>query len=540
LAKRSGNSEDLHGVSRREFLKKSGILIGGAALASMPIFSACGNAKTISLTSSTATTLVETIPATTVTMTNYTTTPAVFTTTAASVTSPVPTMSGSNPFDGTVILGRPAADFMAVNLLASAATEVYVAYGKTSGATGGQTDVFSLLPGQPLEIELSGLAADTQYYYRVCHKGPGEQDFSALAEAAFHTQRFSGSTFNFGIQGDSHPERTKSMFNPDLYRITMDNVKAHHPDFYFLLGDDFSVDPMINNNQLSPQAVNGLYSNQRTYLSVVGSSSPIFLVNGNHDQAARYLLDGTANNAAVYVGQARTRYFSQPAPGNFYSGDAEQVPYIGLLRDYYAWTWGDALFVVIDFYWHSPVAVDNVAGSDNGAKKRDMWDITLGDAQYKWFKQTLEGSKAKYKFIFSHHVLGTGRGGIELTGGYEWGGKNDKGVSEFAAMGPGWDAPIHQLMAQNGVSIFFFCHDHLYVRQELDGVVYQAVPIPADFTYTAFNRDAYKSGVVLPDTGFLNVTVSPANVKVDYISSYLSKDETQTRKDGQLTYSYLL
>ena len=39
--------------------------------------------------------------------------------------------------------------------------------------------------------------------------------------------------------------------------------------------------------------------------------------------------------------------------------------------------------------------------------------FTLGDAQYHWFKRTLEQSKAKYKFVFAHHVLGTGRGGID-------------------------------------------------------------------------------------------------------------------------------
>jgi len=26
-------------------------------------------------------------------------------------------------------------------------------------------------------------------------------------------------------------------------------------------------------------------------------------------------------------------------------------PVAGLLQDYYAWTWGDALFVVLDTYW---------------------------------------------------------------------------------------------------------------------------------------------------------------------------------------------
>jgi phosphodiesterase/alkaline phosphatase D-like protein len=48
-----------------------------------------------------------------------------------------------------------------------------------------------------------------------------------------------------------------------------------------------------------------------------------------------------------------------------------------------------------------------------------MWGITLGDAQYQWLKQTLESSTAKYKFVLSHQVLGTGCGGIEQADRFE-------------------------------------------------------------------------------------------------------------------------
>ena len=84
------------------------------------------------------------------------------------------------------------------------------------------------------------------------------------------------------------------------------------------------------------------------------------------------------------------------------------LPGIGPLRDYYAWTWGDALFVTIDPYWHSPVPVDNGVTGVN--KVTDLWQVTMGDVQYQWLKQVLESSRARYKFVFEHHVLGTGRG----------------------------------------------------------------------------------------------------------------------------------
>ena len=441
----------------------------------------------------------------------------------------VPKTTKTSPFPGTIILGSPTADSITFSLMSSADASVYIEYGKTAGNYNMHSGLNSLLKDKPLEIKITTLEKDAQYYYRVCHQVSGQTDFSAGTDSPFHTQRAVGSTFSFGVQGDSHPERAGQMYNSDLYKINMNNVKAHNPDFYLTMGDDFGIDKLGNN--LNQTTVNQKYVYQRDYLGLTGS--PVFLVNGNHEAAARYLLDGTPNNAAVLAAKARTQYYPLPDPGAFYSGDTENVPFIGLLKDYYAWTWGDALFIIIDPYWGSSVPVDTVLGG--GIKRSNMWEVTLGEAQYKWFEQTLATSTAKHKFVFTHHVLGTGRGAIEEAGQYEWG-----DAAGFAKNRPGWDLPIHQLMVKYGVTIFFQGHDHLFARQELDGVTYQEVPNPADNTYTAFNRDAYKSGDILPNAGFLNVTVSADQVKVDYVSSYLAKDETAGKKNGQVTFSYTL
>jgi hypothetical protein len=146
--------------------------------------------------------------------------------------------------------------------------------------------------------------------------------------------------------------------------------------------------------------------------------------------------------------------------------------------------------------------------------------VTLGEEQYQWFKHTLETSTAKYKFVFTHHVLGTGRGGIELAGGFEWG-----DAAALAIHRPGWDKTIQQLMADNHVTIFFQGHDHIFVKQELDGVIYQTLPEPADPNYALLNSDYYQSGDKLPNSGHVRVTVSPDGVTVDYIRSYLAKPD---------------
>jgi hypothetical protein len=104
------------------------------------------------------------------------------------------------------------------------------------------------------------------------------------------------------------------------------------------------------------------------------------------------------------------------------------------------------LFVVIDPYCGSSVCVD--APFDGSAKRYNLWDVTLGEAQYQWLKATVEQSRARYKFVLAHRVLGTGRGGIELPGKCEWGGQNGNGSLGFAANRPAWSQPIHQLCAR--------------------------------------------------------------------------------------------
>lgn len=442
-------------------------------------------------------------------------------------------IKNSNPdFVVPEILGRPTDQSITVNVVPAKKIQLYIEYGTESKVYTSKTEVITAEASKPIEILIEKLKSNTRYYFHIKYGEVGTASYKETSENSFMTQRSSGSTFTFDLQGDSHPER-RQQFNSDLYLQTMHNVQKDNPDFYLTIGDDFSVDTM---NTITKNAVEQLYINQRKYLGLIGASAPIFLVNGNHEQAAKYVLNGTADNAAVWTQNARNNYFSQPAPDNFYTGDKETVDFIGQLRDYYSWVWGDALFVVIDPYWHSSVPVDNVLKGDK--KRSDLWDITIGDEQYQWLKKTLEESTAKYKFVFTHHVLGTGRGGTDMASQYEWGGKSKNGVWEFDKKRSGWELPIQQLMAKNGVTIFFQGHDHIFVKQELDGVIYQTLPEPADPNYTLYNAEAYKSDVKYPNSGHVRVTVSPDNVKVDYLKTLLPNNEIDGHINDEIVYSY--
>lgn len=446
-------------------------------------------------------------------------------------------LANADPGNGNIVLGAPEKNSVVANILLEKGGEYFIEYGTVSNNYSSKSPVEGSLTGQPVELTLSGLKADTRYYYRLSYRVPGQNEFTRTAESWFSTQRSVGTEFSFGVQGDSHPERAGKMFSSAYYHQTIRNVSAAQPDFYFMMGDDFSLDRLIASNTVSQSAVESIYKVQRYYLGNSGTNPPLFLVNGNHEQAARYLLNGTDQNAAVQAALARKKYFPLPSPDGFFSGDKDTVAHVGLLKDYYAFEWGSALFVVIDPYWHSETAVDNQPGSEEGKKKKDPWSATLGETQYNWLKKTLETSKATFKFVFAHHVNGTGRGGVERADLFEWGGKGQNGQWQFDQFRKGWAYPIHQLMVKNKVTIFFQGHDHLFAKQEKDGIIYQSVPNPADDTHTAFNREAYTSGIILPNSGFLKVTVGSKEVKVDYVRTY-NGDASSLSSEIKDPYSY--
>lgn len=450
------------------------------------------------------------------------------------------------PFN--LILGRPSNTSIAISVLSQNAGSAYIDYGTTGKTFPLKSSTLQITPGVPTVFEIKNLKANQKYFYRVRSKQTSDKTFSIGKVQYFQTQRNVGKTFSFSVHGDTHPERNGKMFNLDLYNVTLANVASQNNDFHILMGDDFSIDPIIAKGQATKENVEKIYRTHREWLSVLGATTPIFLVNGNHEQAAQYLLDGSANNPAVLAGNARNKFYPQPAPDGFYTGDELEVLGIGKLRDYYAWNWGDALFVTLDPYWHSKYAVDNVAGvstEDNAANKKagsgaqkvnDLWQVGIGDTQYAWFKKTLEESKAKFIFVFTHHVMGTGRGGVEVSTNYEWGGKDPKGVTTFKEQRPNWELPIHDLMVKHKVSIFFQGHDHIFVTQERDGLIYQAMPNPADPTFTMFNDSAYKSGTKAPNSGHVRVSVSSSNAQVEYFLAARSTDTS--RKNLAIAHSY--
>ena len=273
------------------------------------------------------------------------------------------------------------------------------------------------------------------------------------------------------------------------------------------------------------------YEYERANFGSVSHSAPLFLVNGNHEGEAGWVAMGTSENLAIWTTQARQQYFLNPVPDDFYSGDSTEEPFVGQRASWYAWQWGNALFVVLDPYWNTKTK-----------SNKDPWALTLGEKQYRWLEETPSASTATFKFIFIHSLVGgldgQMRGGTEAAPFFEWGGQNQDGTAGFDQKRPGWGIPIHQLLAAYGVTAVFHGHDHLYANQELDGVVYQEVPQPSAKNFSSGPNLAtqyhYTSGTILSSSRHIRVTVNPDRVTARYVRAWLPQNENAQRKNGQV------
>ena len=447
---------------------------------------------------------------------------------------------GAEAFLASEILGRPTADSITLNVVPAEPLEAYVEWGKTSGSYDQQTTTASLVASEPFVVLLDKLAADTGYFYRLRFRRPGEATFVAGAEHRFHTQRPPGSTFRFTIQADSHMDENSVV---ETYQRTLANIDADAPDFHIDLGDTFMCEK--HSEPLSPvvqicgdvPTVNARYIYERNNFGLVAHSAPLFLVNGNHEGELGFLVTGSGQDIATWATQARQRYFLNPTPDAFYSGDSVMEPNVGERAAWYSWQWGDALFVVLDPFW-------NTIKKSNS----DGWVWTLGAKQYQWLTTTLSSSTAKYKFVFLHNLVGgldgQMRGGVEAAPYYEWGGNNADDTQGFAQKRPGFAKPIHQLLVDNKVTAVFHGHDHLYAKQDLDGIVYQEVPQPsAKNTMSGPNLAMtyhYNSGTILSSAGHVRVTVAADHVTSEYVRSWLPSQENAQRQNGQIDDTYTM
>ncbi|NCW44448.1 MAG: metallophosphoesterase [Gemmatimonadaceae bacterium] len=394
--------------------------------------------------------------------------------------------------DFNVVPARPTDSAISLSLFSASARTVTLTL-----LDGGRSESLALTAGEPRVLELTGLSADRTYRYRISATSP-----ALTYEGQFRTARANGSTYRFVMQADSHLDENS---DPAVYINTLRNMLADSADFLVDLGDTFMSDKYSDYRDAA-----GHYVAQRYYFGLSGVQLPLYLVQGNHDAENGWL---SAN--ASWAASQRLRWFPAVSPNAFYSsGGTAAIP-----RNYYAWRWGEALFIALDPYAFTTAKPSSTSSS---------WAWTLGKEQYDWLTRTLESSTARYTFVFLHHLVGgqgfEARGGAEASRFFEWGGANADGTTAFAERRAGWAMPIHDLLVKHKVSAVFHGHDHLYVNQSRDGIRYLEVPQPSfareNSTQSASDY-GYLSGVLLGSSGHVRVTVSPTKATVAYVRSRL-------------------
>jgi Calcineurin-like phosphoesterase len=363
-------------------------------------------------------------------------------------------------------------------LKANGTSKAYIEYGYEIGKYGYKSAAVSLKANVGQDVTLTKLSAGAKVFYRLRYAKAGSSTYLARPASTFTLPNtFSSSVF--AVQADPHMDENSSA---DVYNATLSQIVKSAPAFLVDLGDIFMVDKLADKSEANIRA---RYELMKGYYAKLGSI-PLKIVLGNHDGELGYSSFNTKKYRAEYFPEQTSElsYFSFKGP--------------------------DQLHICLDPFTYT-----------TASPKADGWQWSLGKTQYDWLKSTLEQSTEKHTFVYIHHLLvgdAQSRGGIEIAKRNEWGGANTDGTPGFEKNRAGWYKPVHDLLVEHKVSFVFKGHDHLYVKQELDGIIYQTLPQPSHpGDKVDPTQYGYLAGKTVGGSGFLRVTTSGATAKVEFV-----------------------
>jgi 3',5'-cyclic AMP phosphodiesterase CpdA len=337
---------------------------------------------------------------------------------------------------------------------------------------------------------LGGLDAGTRYEYRIVASPTG----AVLYEGSAMTQRLPGASFSFAVVSDTHIGANLAFANqgdPATLSAVSAQIGAAGPDFMVNLGDTLDFHEYGFNDPPPDGSITRLaYLNYRTLLAGATAHAAHFNVLGGWDSENGCDTPDEINRSR----DQRLRYLPGPDPLTYPEGGST-------FEDYYAFTWGDALFVMLNVFTYTP-----------GCHLLNLYpgladDWTLGAAQLEWLRQTLAGATAKWRFLLIHHAVG-GAAGNPIDSAYGRGGGQAAQVGEQAA--------VHQLMRDHGAQLFLYGHDHVFTDMVVDGIHYTlpgSAGAPWKFTTAETGYATY-----WPDSGWARVDVTPDKVSVRFIN----------------------
>ena len=180
-------------------------------------------------------------------------------------------------FTGAELLGSPEANQISIKVLPDLNITMYYQYGTSSGSYPNSTSQVSATGGTPITVTLTGLTANTHYYYRMQYSTDSGSTWTARPEHSFWTQRAPGSTFVFDITTDLHVNIV--LGNATTWTQTMNDVATDNPDFQLTLAIPLRwiVSP-------SQSTADSNYSYQYQFFNLASANTPLFISTGNHEE----------------------------------------------------------------------------------------------------------------------------------------------------------------------------------------------------------------------------------------------------------------
>ncbi len=438
---------------------------------------------------------------------------------------------------GTVILGcreietsnigpllyAPTSDGISCNMVVEEGRELL----EMALCRDGESNWISVAPkliGQDvIEWHATGLSAGSRYSYQIRKHEPSEPT-KELFKGGFSTRPKSGTSFTFDLITDSHlfvrdfteeeiaeyPLEDAVPLLTDIYKVLYTywraeaitkltriarNVYSDSPDFLIHLGDVMDFHGFAHNPP-SPDSrwTRKGYLEYRKLLGELAFNTAHMSTIGNWDGENGWFTEEEIDRSR----SQRLLYLPTPGPDTYAEGG-------GMNSDYYAFQWGDALFVILNVMSYTP--------KDHPWKKTDEGADTwsLGVEQLAWLEDTLKNSTSKWKFICAHHPAG-GNGGSAQESVYGRGGGRAAYVGEQAL--------VHQLMLDYGVQIFFYGHDHVFSDMVVDGIHYTLPGSAGAPNAWKFGSSAtgYPHLSYQVDSGHARVRVTPDKVVVEFVN----------------------
>ena len=408
-------------------------------------------------------------------------------------------------------------------------------------------------------VPLDGFGADANTYLQCQFRRPGKSEWLVRPVRRVQTRRAAGQTFRVDLIADSHVYRADRV----AQRVrnlahTSEMVIADRPDFVVFLGDEPGVYSWHDAPGYMTQArAIERWTHWRGVYGTLLAAVPSFMCLGNHEGEGGFHQSRRLESHLMCYQRwgtvARKQRFLNPLPDTYPEGGENEgwvgdpdAPATGgavegnrsPLENYYAWTWGDALFVVLDVHRYT-----NVGGST--PKSVDEW--TLGDTQLRWLEHVLESSSARWKIVIAHHLVGGSA--WDLTGksrrtDYVYG----RGGARYAWVGE--QQRISSLMKRTGAGLFLYGHDHVFAHQQTEGLHFVCCGRPTFLQPSWWDGPGWKEAYgdasarnphdFYAAIGYTRLTVSPRQVRVEYVRSGTDerRAENVTQAERDVVYSF--